>query len=403
MPTLTDRLALIDALRGMALFGVLLVNMAWFAGFENTLTAAQVDALTTSLLDRAAGYGIELLVYAKAIGIFTFLFGVGFALQMQSMQRRGTHDANGTYLRRLTGLLILGLAHWLFLWSGEILHVYAMGGLLLLAVSRWKTRTLLVVGVTLAIFGRPVVGRLLAVLTTGFPTGAITSDAQLGDRFHVFMHGSLVDVVSAQFWQDCLPQITTGVWAAAVVHALGRFMVGAAVARRGYLQNAGSYLRGYFVVLVAGMLIGSIAQRDWLLRDVLNSRGWVTDPDLLGFIGHIANSLGVVALTAAYIAAFVLAWQYQGLRRMLVVFAPVGRTALTAYLVQTPLCYMLFCGFGLGLMGRVGPAGCVALSVLVFAAQVTTSSWWLKRYRMGPVEWLWRWWTYGARPNFRVT
>jgi uncharacterized protein len=82
---------------------------------------------------------------------------------------------------------------------------------------------------------------------------------------------------------------------------------------------------------------------------------------------------------------------------------PIGRTALTNYLLQTPICYLLFCGFGLGLMGRVGPLGCIVLSAVLFAAQVALSHAWLHYFRMGPVEWLWRWWTYGARQSLRRT
>lgn len=400
-PGVGERLALIDALRGIALFGVLLVNMLGFAGFENSLTAAQVEALTASRIEKLLSYGIELLVYAKAIGIFTFLFGVGFALQMRSLEKRETVDPHGLYVRRLVGLLAMGMVHWWFLWSGEILHIYAVGGMLLMLVSRWQTGTLLAVGLLAAVLGRPLVGQGLALLTTGNPSGVVFDDAIFAERFEVYMHGSLADILVLQFWQDCVPQITTGVWAAAVVHALGRFMVGAAILRRGYLENAGDYRRGYVLVAVAGLLVGAFAQRDWLLREALAGHGWITDPAWLRMIGHIANSVGVTALTAAYIALFVLAWQWGMSRRLLTPFVPIGRMALTNYLIQTPVGYYLFCGFGLGWMGKVGPAGCLAISVLLFASQMVVSAWWLKRFRMGPMEWLWRWWTYGARPAFR--
>ncbi|HWL64111.1 MAG TPA: DUF418 domain-containing protein [Steroidobacteraceae bacterium] len=396
-----ERLELVDALRGAALFGVLLVNMLWFAGFDNTLNEAQVAALTAPAVDQLAETAIDLLFFAKSIGIFTFLFGFGFLLQIHSLRQRDVPGARRVYARRMTGLLALGLAHWVFLWSGEILHVYAIGGFVLLAMERWRTRTLVIVGLLVALLARPVLGRALALLTTGIGTGFVPGDVQLGYRFDTFMSGGLVDVVRIQMREDILPQILTGVWFAAVVHALGRFMVGFAVAREGWLQHSERYRPQLAVLVVAGIAVGLFAQRDWLLRDWLNRTDLVVGAELNALLGHVFNSLGVLAMTAAYIAGFALAWQCSPARRALMLLVPIGRTALTSYLLQTPLCYLLFCGFGLGLMGRVGPAGCFMLSVLLFVAQVALSHVWLRHFRMGPVEWIWRWWTYRARPPLR--
>lgn len=397
-----QRLEMIDALRGAALFGVLLVNMLGFAGFDNTLDASRTAALISGRWEVLADTLIDLFVYAKAIGIFTFLFGMGFFLQMDSLRARLSSSARQTYSRRLLGLLLLGLVHWA-LWSGEILHIYAIAGFMLLAVERWGTRALVIAGLCLAVVARPVLGRLLAYATSGDVAFAGMGDEQLEQRFVVFTHGSFADVISLQIVEDCFPQIVTFSWLAAVVHALGRFMVGLAVAREEWLQKVNRHVPAFLLIAVLGAVVGLFAERDWIVRDALRSGGLVTSAEWLDVLSHLSNSIGVTALTAAYVAAFALAWQWIPSKRLLEFLSPIGRTALTNYLLQTPVCYLLFCGFGLGLMGQVGPFGCLWISALIFICQTVLSGVWLRHFQMGPVEWLWRWWTYGTRPPFRIT
>ena len=353
-------------------------------------------------MDSLVSLAIDQLVDGKAIGIFTFLFGVGFALQMRSRAGESASAPLIAYRRRLVGLMLLGLCHWIFLWSGEILHVYAIAGLLLVGVSGWRSRTLLVVGLALAVAGRPLVGRLLAALSAAVAPGADLSMAILDERHLTFLTGSLWQIVTLQISQDVLPQVTTGATAAAVAHALGRFMVGVAVVRAGYLDDPLRYRRGYSAVVLLGLLVGGLAQRDWVIRDLLDQHGWMLSLGFRELLVHLLDSVGVTAITAAYAAAFLLGWQALPLRKLLEPFAPAGRMALTNYLLQTPLCYVLFCGFGLGLIGRVGPAGCLGLSIALYALQLAGSHWWLNRFRMGPIEWLWRWWTHGIRPKMRI-
>jgi uncharacterized protein len=394
------RLGLIDALRGAALFGVLLVNMLWFAGFDNFLNQQQVDALTSPMLDSLSASAIDLFIYAKSIGIFTFLFGVGFWMQMRSLEERDSILAGRIYIRRMLGLMVLGVIHWM-LWSGDILHVYAIGGLILFSIRRWRIRTMVVVGLCLAVAARPLFGRFLELLSTGTIAGLDSVEVDLANRFSTFAYGGVWAVLAIQFREDLLPNIVTGGIVAATLHALGRFMVGVAVARGGYLRNVRVHWKAFSLVAVAGLIVGQVAQRDWVLRDLLAAHGLVESRELLGMIGHLSNSIGVTALTAAYVAAFCLAWQWAVPRRLLELFVPLGRMALTNYLTYTPVSYFLFCGFGLGLMGSAGPAFCLKLSVLIFGVQMIGSHLWLKFFRMGPAEWLWRWWTYGTRPQLR--
>lgn len=394
-PDPAARLALIDALRGAALFGVLLINMLWFAGQENTLSREQFSHIAGAAWADRADYWISMLAFAKSIGIFAFLFGVGFGIQMRNLDARGP-DAHRIYQRRLIGLLIIGFVHWMGVWSGDVLHAYALAGFLLLCCRRWSTGWLIGIGVPLAILARPIFGRLAQLL------GRVTAqDVDLAQRLAVFQHGSFADIVRLQFFQDCLPDFTSGALIAAIMHALGRFMVGAAVYRRGYLSEPERYRSRFTVIALACIVPGFILQHDWVLTNALVNGPLHASKAFAGFAGHACNSLGVVLMTVGYVCAFARLWLLAPARRWLSLLAPMGRMALTQYLLQTVCNYLLFCGFGLGLMGKVGIVYCIPLSAGIFVTQLAVSHWWLRHFKMGPAEWLWRWWTYGYRPAFR--
>ena len=396
-----DRLPMIDALRGAALFGVLLINMMWFAGIDSvSVSRLQLAALSTASLDARLDDFIDLLISAKAIGIFSFLFGVGFAMQLESLERRGVAPRR-RYARRLTGLLILGLVHWLAIWSGEILHVYAVAGFIMLLLTRVRTRWLVVIGLALAVLARPLAGRLY--LLTGGDGSLVTPafGAIMAARFDVFVHGSFADVVALQFRQDIHWQLTSGSALAAVLHALGRFMIGMAVAREGILRRPSEYRRGAAILAAIALPVGFLLEHQWLVMEFLHDLGWRPERLTIEIVEHLLVSSGVVLMTAGYVALFMLLWNLEITRRLLSVFAPAGRMALTNYLSHSAINYLLFFGFGLALIGRVGVAVILALSIAVYASQLVLSRWWLKRWNYGPFEWLWRWWTHGARPPFR--
>jgi uncharacterized protein len=391
---------MIDALRGAALFGVLLINMLWFAGVESAVTPAQFATLPTAALDARVDELVDFLVSAKSIGIFSFLFGVGFAMQLESLERRGVPPRR-RYARRLTGLLVLGVVHWLAIWSGEILHVYAIAGFLMLLFTRLRTRWLVVIGFTLAVLARPLAGRLY--LLTGGDGSLMTPgfDELMSLRFDVFAHGSFADAVALQLRQDIVWQLTSGSFLAAVLHALGRFMIGMAVARRGYLRDPAAHWRGAAIVAAITLPLGFALEHDWAVVGLVRHLGWSPQPLANEILGHVTDSAGVVCMTAGYVALFIVLWNVAVARRALSVFAPTGRMALTNYLSHTVINYLLFFGFGLALIGRVGVAACFVLSLAVYAAQIVLSRWWLAHWKYGPFEWLWRWWTYGARPTLR--
>jgi uncharacterized protein len=398
-----QRVELLDALRGMALLGVLFVNTVWFSTAGTTIEHSQMELLPTARLDRWIELAMQLFVFAKANTIFTLLFGISFAMQMQRLDSRGA-AAIGTYARRLSGLLAFGLLHLFGVWKGEILHVYALAGFLLLATWRWRTGTLVVAGLILVLVIHPLMlhaDTLQRALALGAGSSAGAAAASDAAQLHAlaFRTGNYIAVLRAQW--DML-QASGYLFAglvAWIVYALGRFMLGVAIARSGVLLNPEPH-RSMFATTLAFALPAGLALTAgrWLMQ-IGQARGWWSaDANQWRTLTDFMQQFGTLLLALSYIAGAAWCWTILRLRRLLVLCAPVGRMALTNYLLQSAANMVLFFGFGLGLIGRVGMALCLALSIGLFAVQMAFSHLWLRTHPYGPVEWLWRWWTYRRRP-----
>src|SRR5690349_16799855 len=171
-----------DVLRGVALFGVFLMNLAPFASAPIMATQQQLLSLPTAGWDFALLDVLRWLVMDKANTMFAFLFGLGFYLQMKRVDARGA-DFERLYKRRLTVLLIIGFANLFFLWTWDILHLYALAGFILLPLRRLATRDLLGIGLILALLGRTGQKALAEFgppgSWTGLPGGYADSDVLL--------------------------------------------------------------------------------------------------------------------------------------------------------------------------------------------------------------------------------
>ena len=152
----TERVQLMDVLRGVALFGVFLMNLVGFGSSQIMATEHQLLSLPTAALDFTLTDVLRWLFSDKANTVFAFMFGLGFALQLERLEGRGI-DFEALYRRRLTVLFIVGVIHFFFVWTWDILHLYALAGFLLLPLRRLSNRALLVAGLLLATFGRTAV------------------------------------------------------------------------------------------------------------------------------------------------------------------------------------------------------------------------------------------------------
>jgi len=385
------RLELLDALRGFALFGVLMVNLRSFSLFE-FLTPAARAALPTAAWDRVVDMAMELLVDARSITLFSLLFGVGFAMQMNRPTDKADHVHR--YVRRMLILLAIGLVHaWLF-WWGDILRYYAVFGLALLAFTRLSPRKLAVLGVFVAVampvLLQPVLPALLPPQASPAQSAAAALAAFGSDQWSTVLDGN--------FARDARMRIAVW-WLPLFV--FGRLLIGMAIGRAGVLQRSVEYRHFWHRLLYASLATSLVATVLLLLRDHHATgivAGWLQGGDAGKTVARLLRHIAPLAQGVFYMAAFVLLFQRAAWRHWLRKLAPMGRMALTNYLAQTLFGLGLFYGIGLGIGPKLGLVGVAACSIAIFALQAVFSCWWLARFRFGPAEWLWRSLVYG-RPQ----
>jgi uncharacterized protein len=381
-----ERVVALDVLRGIAVGGILLANVIVFFGLT-FLSRDQVAALATTTADRAAIWFEHVFIDQKFYSIFSLLFGIGFGIQLS----RGGDAALPRFKRRLRILLAIGAIHAFFIWAGDILMLYALLGFTLPWFARKSDRDLL--KWTLILLATPTVLYAL-VLTLWIATGQHAGSANSGipgpmlrffegigrGGFKEAFIGNLVFLSGR--WADLFATVR-------FPKVLGMFVLGLWTVRTGIASS----LADHRPLLVKWATLG------WCLGLPANvAAAWVFDrwyylpPNGGGLIGTALQGVGVPMLALGYAATIALL-VING-RRWITIFGPVGRMALTNYLMHSLICTTLSYGFGFGLWWRTSPATATAIAIAIIAVQIPLSALWLSRFRYGPVEWIWRRLTY---------
>ncbi|KPN19913.1 hypothetical protein AO715_08185 [Xanthomonas sp. Mitacek01] len=392
-----ERLDVMDALRGIALLGVFAMNIEWFNRPMQQMGAGIAPGATG--LDHAVAWVVHVFVAGKFWTLFSLLFGMGFVLMSGRIAASGL-SVERVYLRRMGALLAFGLLHIVLLWPGDILHTYAMAGALLMVMRtlapKWQLLTggLLYLGMSAMYLLNALVLYVVPAEVMGDMAGAFSAAA--GRAAQVYPDGGF-GAVLAQRVRD-YAQIGLMGQMFMVPMVLGVFLVGSWLMSGGWLQAPSTHRRFWrrllAIALPTGLLFTAAA-----VGVGTRFEGGVFDPAAM-----LAQSLmlfGALPMALAYVALIVLAWTSSVGARVLGVFAPAGRMALTHYLGQSLICSLVFYGYGLGLWGEWGRAMQTGFVLGVFALQVAVSHVWLSHHRYGPMEWTWRWLTYGRRPGWR--
>lgn len=393
-----DRLPVMDILRGFALFGIFLMNIEFFT---RTLQSYSGGVTPSEGWDHAFGLAIYVAVQGKFWVLFALLFGMGFALMRERALATG-RPFFGMYLRRTLLLALFGVLHIAFVWVGDILLAYAITALLLMMFAWLRGTAAWVVGgglylVMSGLWLRMVAGLMFMPDSMMAPVRAemmgLVAEAERAAA--VYREGSFVEITGQRL--SDFQFLATGALPFQVPMMLGVFLIGSWLVGSGRLADPVAH-RGFFVKLaVGGLALGALG--------VAASVALGTQFDLVdGFAEATAAmglmSLGNLPLALGYLALVVLL-ATGPLRGAFGVLAPAGRMALTNYLMQSVVGTLVFYGYGLGLWGEVGRSGQVGIVLVVFAAQVAFSHWWLARFRFGPMEWLWRAGTYLQWPPMR--
>lgn len=381
----------IDALRGFALTGVCLVNLLSLSLYD-FLDEDAKRALPSAAFDAVAVTVVDWLVSIKFITLFSLLFGLGFSLQLQRASARG-EDGLARYVRRLLVLMAVGAAHAWWLWWGDVLFLYALVGLLMLPLRNLSDRSLLVLGVAVTLLP-PLISPYMKPLIAQFPSQPEMYSRALvafsSPRAGVALDGN----IALSTWM----RVTN--WGL-ICFVLGRFLLGYWAGRKGLLAAPEQHRELLRKIFIGTLLIGVAATALGSLQAPLRAAWPLLEAGAARTLVRMLVRIGPLALGIAYAAGFALLFCRPAWARRLRVLAPLGRTALSNYLAQTLIGIGVFYGVGAGVGPNHGVAAVLIAAVAVLCLQLWWSHAWLARFHYGPMEWLWRWATYGRRPRLR--
>lgn len=387
-----ERIETIDVLRGFALFGILLVNIGFFAF---PLSEPFYLAPDAGSLDATLHWLTAWLAQGKFYPLFSLLFGMGFAMQMDRADARGL-QGRSIHARRLAVLFLIGIVHALLIWAGDILTVYAVLGFVLLLFAHAPARSLMIAAIASYGLQLLLTGMFMFAMAAVYANPEAASEtlrdfdaarnemlALRADAWTAYSSGTFMDVTRIRMREFGMMLQNLAFFGFQI---LGMFLLGAWFGRNRILANPLRHRRLLKTLLVLSVVVGLPVS--FVFANLHASVDYLVPSPVMAqsfFLNLIAGPL----IALGYLAVIVFAMQSRaaGALRLL---APVGRMALSNYLLQSLVCTLIFYSYGFGLFAQPGTSALVVLVFSLFAVQVVLSHWWLTRFRFGPAEWLWR-------------
>ncbi len=377
-----------DLTRACALIGIALVNVGYIAW---PLITGYHDGGLGTPSDDAAYFGVNALFLFKSYSLFAFMFGVGFAYQIASAERRGASFA-GQYWRRIAGLLGFGFLHVALLFQGDILIIYAVLGAVFFLFRSLGIGALIRWAVAIYAVQLLAMGALAALIWVGntFAPEDMAAEAAFTqaavDRAHaVFGAGTFAQSVQLRIseWSE----LTSYAFLMQGFGAFSFFLFGLAAVRAGVIADPGAPIwqrarRVFLPFGLAGSVLGA-----WIMAQADSSMS----PDM--FLGLFVITLFSPLSSAGYVG-LIAAWAQKPAGWLQTFLARGGTATLTAYLMQSLLFSLIFNNYGLGLFGELGAAACTAIAFAVALFSIAFSSLWRLRFKRGPMEAILRSWTY---------
>lgn len=393
-----ERSEILDILRGFALFGVMLDNLFGFTGW-GFLPPDTKQALPTWTADAITGTLEQVFINGKFYSLFSLLFGVGFSIILERNLQRGINPLRVFY-RRLFILLGIGAGHLFLLWEGDILFLYALIGFSLPLFRHLRDRTLLLLAGILIL--SPLVFDGFSILFQ-YKNGAwmekmamaVDKKTGLGDNpaFYEYLYKEGAGWAEWRNWQQSgyLYRYSYILDTNRIPKVLGMFLIGFYAGRKMIYLKLNEYIHVFKWLRRWGLVIGIPAAGACFYFEMFRPH----IPDPWGILHTLFYAVSVVPLCLAYVSIICLRWNRKEGRSRLRWLAPMGRMALTNYLMQTLIGIFVYYGVGLGLGGNIGPVVFVPAGICVYGIQVLYSHYWFRNFRFGPMEWIWRMLTYG--------
>lgn len=458
----TERIEVLDGLRGFALIGIMFMNIEWF---NRAIKKVGYFDYQLTGIDWGSGWLVRLLIEGKFYKIFSILFGMGFAVMLIKAQQKG-RPFFAWFMRRMLVLTVIGVLHFAFLWGGDILHNYGIAGCILLLwiwllgfkKMQWANHHDVFLRLGLGIALLPMVVMLCVSIYFGItraepeitadnqrqfsveqqvnliqqdPSLSLTLEAtaiaerddqqrpptvdeatlspseliehqaqrqfiaeykrELNSReeYEVLKNGSYLQVVV--YWSSQVPEHLGMALVSGVFIFFPMFLIGYWFISSGTIRQPAQHLYLFRTMAWLGMGCGLLVGSAALIisaNPISNTIGDFTTAAAGLFF------LSQYLMTAGYIGIFALLTINKRGQRLIAWLAPLGKLALTHYLLQSVVMAFLFYGIGLGWYGEISRTGQLGLVILTIMLQIMLSMLWLRFYRIGPMEWVWRSLTY---------
>ncbi|KFN04299.1 DUF418 domain-containing protein [Bacillus clarus] len=383
---MNQRVEAVDAIRGFALFGILLVNMTIF---QYGMFGSEKPTYLFGKLDEGANWFIQFFGTHNFISLFSFLFGLSIILLQKSITAKG-RSFFPTYIRRIIILLILGYIHGVFIWDGDILFAYGIVGIFLMMFINRKPKTLLIWASIL----------LALIILISYPTGSTTNMYEdfapyIAKEQQVHENGSYIGHVQFRLTENPFEYMgitgfvgTFSLTLLVIILMTPLFLLGMYIGKKGWLFEIDKHISAFKKTwLISGIFSFSIKGLELLTNQP--------------FLTMLKDSVVPVSMTFFYGSSIILLFHYKKASRLLTYMANMGKMSVSNYLAQSIIATTIFYAYGFGLFGKIGYFFGILLTIGIYTIQLFASTYWLRKYRMGPVEYVWRLGTYLEKPRFK--
>ena len=378
-----DRAIIVDVIRGFALIGVLIAN---FTSYVDQQTPEPILNSISSSLDRFLMTFNSVFLEWKFMTLFSVLFGYGFGLILESLEKKNINP-NFFFVKRMFWLFVLGVIHSMF-WWGDVLNLYAMSGILLLLFRNKSNKTIL----SYAVLFMLVIPVFISYLLRNQPE--TFTDADIQGLYNQYKQGTLFEIFKFNINFYYRMFIVSGSNLHDIIETLGRFLFGYFLLRIKFFHLVETKKATFrkIAFYAAPLMVSYFIFRWLLINGTIHANQYILSPLL---------SLGVLSTTTFYVSVLVTAYISFGLNKFFTALQSLGRMTLTNYLMVSAFLVILLYGFGFNKLGEL-PIHIIWLYAFVWLfVEIIFSTYWLKQFRYGPTEWIWRQLTYWKRLQLR--
>ncbi len=398
---LNERIKSLDILRGFALLGILLINILLFAlpnaSFSNPSVMGELSAS-----DHFSYYLVHVFGELKFMTMFSILFGAGILLFITRLENKEI-DGSKIHIRRMLWLLVFGMLHAYFIWFGDILVAYSLIGLIAVLLRKMKDQWKIVLCVILYLIPMGffyMIGSFFESMPKEMADEAMKdfspSPELLSAEIDLYQVGSWLEIFVKRAKLNMNYQIGS-FFMLSLWRTTGMMLLGMVLLNKGVLSAQKSKLF-YLILAIVGITVGTLFGNEGIHRIV------ETKWEVIHYFkfGYQFNYFGSLFTSLGYIGLIILIYQMKILQFLTKALEAVGRMAFTNYLCQSIICSIIFYSYGFGMFARFSRIELLALVALIWIFQMISSYYWLKFYRMGPFEWLWRYLTYKEKPQLSL-